>query len=131
MKHGATMHITQQLDGIHEDLVYIVECLAQNYTGEAKTELGELVAKIQESKQIADRHKKEIGDSLLLALDELRSRTDKEIVVVRIIKVRRLLRNTIRTLYGEPIQYPTNSAITFDAEMLDGELQANGSKDPK
>jgi hypothetical protein len=94
------------IERVHEDLIYIIECLAQDITGEARTEVYALEKYIQSLNEDQLPSYAAIAKTLSDALDILRSHVDEKAVrtAILLIRVRMYLRNQLAICQGkEPI----------------------------
>ena len=95
------------LEKIHEDFVYIIECLAENLTSEAKYELLLLKQLLKENLQIA--WAEEIINRVEEARNELYGSHDRKIVTAAslLAGARQRIRNEIEIQNGRKSIYKT------------------------
>jgi hypothetical protein len=91
------------LEKIHEDMVSVVECIAQDLCGEAKGELSSLMSYLEELPETAGR--KEIHDAVKNALEKLRYSNQGTRDETPCIRLRHRLYNTLRAISGRPESY--------------------------
>jgi hypothetical protein len=91
------------LGKIHEDMVYIVECIAQGLGGEAKTELSRLVDYLDELPECEGRG--EIRAAVQLALEKMRWDAKGNRDETYCIRLRHRLYNTLEKNRGSEEMY--------------------------
>lgn len=84
----------------HEELVYILECLVKDLTGEAKSEISLLIGKIAVDVDCPAEVRKIISDGLESVLDCFRVDNYDRDARSQLITIRRQIRNTLSALEG-------------------------------
>lgn len=101
------------LEEIEEDICYVIECWAQDLTGESKGELRSTSARCEADKQLDERYRTVICRTLTDASDLLRSRTpeDRGRAISSLGQLRQAVRNSARELRGLSKARPTDKTL--------------------
>lgn len=94
----ASQSALDRLDAIEEGLSYVLECLVQEFTGEAKGELHKLIATVETTETIETTSRSDILGLLRGALGRLRSDSYDSAARAGLVTLRRRLRETRRAL---------------------------------
>lgn len=101
---------------IQDDIVYVMEDLLFDYTGEAKSELGEILGRLAGQEAVlGPRFTGRLRELLEPALAALRAR-DMRTVHLALLGLRRGLRNCQLRLAGLPKAYPLGAELGVPAE---------------
>lgn len=92
------------LQGLQDELSYVIECLLEDYTGEAKSELGSLIHQVNAA-QLDDQTRATLALLLGDALQELRRNNSNSHARSALVTVRRQLYNTRLQLAARPLKY--------------------------
>ncbi len=90
---------------VEDDIVYVLECVLCGLTGEAKSELSDLVASISASPSMAPEYRRILTDVLRHIRDELVLDCTNATARDGLITLRRRVANTRRGLRGEQSKY--------------------------
>ncbi len=96
---------TTSLWSYHEDLVYVLECLVEDFTGEAKSEISLLIDKIAVDADCSAEVRRIINDKLQSVLNRLRIDNYDPDARSQLVKLRRQIRNTLSALEGSSSLY--------------------------
>ncbi len=93
------------LDEVERDITYAIECLLQDYTGEAKGELWTLIGSLGESQPLDEGYR----TALLTRLEDIRHKlavdNGSEAARLELVRLRRRVMNTRRLLLGQQPLY--------------------------
>jgi hypothetical protein len=89
------------IEKIQEDVVYILECLVKDYTGEAKSELTDIVKWINSTSALRQEYRTYIMEALDKLLTAMRNDSNDRDARTNLIKIRHQLHNTLLSLKGE------------------------------
>lgn len=104
-----------QLDQIHERLVRALECLALDYSGEARGELAGVWNLVLRSDRLTPTGRDQLLAALRVVNDELRSDSDSRVArtASRINALRHRIRNAICLLQGRAQEHDGAEPIHF------------------
>ncbi|MGE4520210.1 MAG: hypothetical protein AB7E04_11980 [Desulfobacteraceae bacterium] len=88
-----------------EDVSFIIESVAQGNSGEAKKELLSVVKSIKATNDLDQGYSKEILSMLEVSQNMLIAGTEIKSAIHRLIRLRRILYNTLLKLNGMKIKY--------------------------
>lgn len=89
-----------------DELSYIIECLVQDYTSEARHELSSLLDLVRASTDLGEPCRSLLADELETALAALRVDNRSSSARQALVSTRRRIYNTRRVAYGIAIKYP-------------------------
>lgn len=113
-----------ELEKIQDDLVYVLEEMLFDYQGEAKSELRDLIARVdQEPQLLGVEFSSRLHDLLSSALKALQSRDTRKANIM-LLEIRRGLRNTLLVLNGLPPLYRTKAALGAPGWQLTAQVQS-------
>lgn len=101
------------LDAVEEGLCYVLECLVQDLTGEAKRELHQLVAEVEAVNGLDAVGGAELLDPLRESLAQLRGDNYDATARARLVTLRRRLHETRRALQAKPSTYSAMSPLNL------------------
>lgn len=101
------------LEEVEEDICYVIECWAQNHTGECKGELHSTAARCEADKQLDERYRTVICRTLTDAYQVLlhRNQEDYGRAISELGRLRQAVRNTARELRGLSKAGPTDKTL--------------------
>lgn len=100
------------MEQIQEDVVYIIECLVQDYTGEAKGEIGGLIDTINAMEALDTGYREALLASLGKILRELRVLDPDGNARSELVTLRRKITNTRMQLLGATPKYNYADPLT-------------------
>ena len=108
--------LIDDLDVVHEDIVYLFENLVRDYTGECKSELLNIIDRVPSDYGFPDEVVEVISTPLRNAYNLMAEQRDKGAGSQQLITSRQRLRDTIWTLRGKQVSYGTMSPIAVIIE---------------
>lgn len=93
------------MEQIQDEIVYIIECLLQDYTGEAKSEVNSLINSIKAMEGLDSGYCKYLTAALEKILSDLRHDNQSYSARSDLIKLRQKVTNTRLQLLGRPLKY--------------------------
>jgi hypothetical protein len=96
-RRGRTALI-RELERLHNDLLYLMECLLEDLRGEFKYELFNTLQSSRESRALSATQRQVIVDALTAIDQAMRAAMNGALATNLLIRLRRRLWNTLRTL---------------------------------
>lgn len=99
------------LEKIQDDIVYAIECLVYDHTGEAKSEVSDLVDSLSRADALSPEYRDSLQSSLEEILNALRLNSYDKTARSNLITLRRKIANTRLVLAGDAIKYNYANAL--------------------
>lgn len=112
MKNGSFSEQSALLTRVLDDVIYIMESLFQNLTGEAKSSLSDLMSAIEGMVELDPAYREALSRDLNSVLDRLRYDDEDSAARDGLIHLRRSLSNTLLAEAGKPSKYAFADAWT-------------------
>lgn len=110
-------HAILTLAKIQDDVVYVLESLLEDYGGEARSEMVDIVARFPaQAPLLGEALARQLRPQLEQALELLRGR-EREAVVRLLIAMRRGLRNCQLRVQGQDEVYPYGTPFYLEGEQ--------------
>lgn len=93
------------LDQIQDEIVYILEFIVYDYTGEAKSEISEVIENINDMSALDAGYRQEMVSELGDALNELKLNSASRSARAKLIMLRRKVLNTRLQILGKSLKY--------------------------
>lgn len=111
-------HVITTLAKIQDDVVYVIESLLEGFSGEAKSEMADIVERFPaQAPLLGEVFARQLRPQLAQALELLQGR-EREAAVTLLIGMRRGLRNCLLRLQGMGEVYPYGAPFYLEGEQL-------------